>query len=253
MNDTLKTIHKLHTTHGNFSRVKISDDELQTIIKASVRAANASARQSYSIIVIEDRQDMKEYLQYEGSKALIFCVDFTRLCDTAEYLGHQYDCGGVVDFVTACTDTAMAAQTAAIAAQSLGIDYMFTNSIHRNDLSRLCSKLELPQKYCFPLIALVLGYAKTNEVTVRGRLDGIGIVHYKRYQRLSKAELQKLVDLHDDEGKNMGVVFFKRNKEQIYDRYMDWFYRIWCKPDSQLRSQKRQEMTDFLKQSGFLD
>ncbi|MBA1334261.1 MAG: hypothetical protein HPY66_1970 [Firmicutes bacterium] len=90
MNDTFKTIHNLHSTHGNFSSREITGEDLDAIIKASVRAANASARQSYSIIVVNDKAVMKEYLEYVGSKALIFCLDFTRLKDTAEYLGHPF-------------------------------------------------------------------------------------------------------------------------------------------------------------------
>ena len=55
MNETLQLIHGLHTTRANqFSDRQVSDQDLQTIIKASVRAANASNRQSYSIIVVDD-------------------------------------------------------------------------------------------------------------------------------------------------------------------------------------------------------
>jgi len=47
------------------------------------------------------------------------------------------------------TDTALAAQTAVIAAGSLGIDYLFTNSIHCGDLRGFCEKFNLPDKLCF--------------------------------------------------------------------------------------------------------
>ena len=52
MNETIKTIHSLRTIHGDFSDKKIPDSDFDAILDASVRAANASARQSYSIIVI---------------------------------------------------------------------------------------------------------------------------------------------------------------------------------------------------------
>lgn len=59
MNETLRTLHSLRTIHGNFSQREITDQDLHTILEAAMRAANASARQSYSIIVLEDRETMK--------------------------------------------------------------------------------------------------------------------------------------------------------------------------------------------------
>ena len=43
MNETLKTIHSLRTIHGNFSDQEVSSEDLNTILEACVRAANASA------------------------------------------------------------------------------------------------------------------------------------------------------------------------------------------------------------------
>ncbi|HYE83433.1 MAG TPA: nitroreductase [Clostridia bacterium] len=252
MNATLKTIYSLHSTHGNFSSREIAASDLETILKAGIRAANASARQSYSIIVVDDRTVMKEYLEYAGSKALIFCADFTRLKDTAEYLGHPFECGGIEDFITACTDTALAAQTSAIAAASLGIGYLFTNSVRRGNLESFYKKFNLPDKYCFPLVALILGYPENSDTAVRGRLDGLGIVHNRKYSRLGGEELETLVQEYDRADKNMGLVFFKRGA-QGHSRYLDWFYRVWCKPGSELQKRRRVEIADLLKKIGYIE
>lgn len=48
-NDTLKTIHSLRTTHGDFADRDVSDRDLETILAAAVRAANASNAQNYAI------------------------------------------------------------------------------------------------------------------------------------------------------------------------------------------------------------
>ena len=136
-NETLKTIHSLRSTHGNFTEREVSDEDVQTIIGAAVRAANASARQSYSIVVVEDRALIKQLCGYVGSKGLVFCVDYTRIIDAAEHLGHSFSAEGTTSFVTGSIDTILVAQTAAIAAQSLGIDSLFTNGIHRGDMSRV--------------------------------------------------------------------------------------------------------------------
>ena len=83
MNETLNTLHSLRSIHGNFSDQEITDEDLRTILNASVRAANASARQSYSIVVVEDHDVMRQLCGYVGSKLLLFCVDYNRIIATA--------------------------------------------------------------------------------------------------------------------------------------------------------------------------
>src|ERR1035438_3238583 len=85
-------------------------------------------------------------------------------------------------------ESILAAQTAVIAAKSMGIDSLLTNGIHRGDIERLWEILELPQESCFPLIALLLGYPKTEPAYQMGRLRGPGVVHYEKYQRMIKDE-----------------------------------------------------------------
>ena len=41
MNETLKTLHSLRSIHGNFTEQEITEEDLQAILAASVRAANA--------------------------------------------------------------------------------------------------------------------------------------------------------------------------------------------------------------------
>ena len=77
---------------------------------------------------------MKQLCGFVGSKALLFCVDYTRLIDTAEHMGYTYDVTGIVPLVTGSIDTILMAQTAAIAATSLGIDSLFTNGVSRLNL-----------------------------------------------------------------------------------------------------------------------
>ena len=90
MNETLKTIHSLRTIHGNFSDRQVSDEDLEMILNASVRAANAGNMQTYSIVVVKDREKMKQVCTYQGSCMLLYCVDHTRLKDCAELLGHEF-------------------------------------------------------------------------------------------------------------------------------------------------------------------
>lgn len=83
-NETLKTIGSLRTIHGNFLNKEIPDAEVQQILQASIRAANASNMQSYSIIVVKDRALMKQVCTYQGGCMFLYCVDSNRLKDSAK-------------------------------------------------------------------------------------------------------------------------------------------------------------------------
>jgi nitroreductase len=247
MNATLQTLHSLRTIHGNFSSKEIQQEDLNTILDACVRAANASARQSYSIIVIEDKELMKKLCGYGGSKALLFCVDYTRIIDVAAHLDYDFYLDGVTHFVTGSVDTAIAAQTAVIAAKSLGIDSLLTNGIHRGDMTRVYDLLNLPKKGCFPLIMLVLGYPKEEPEFSKGRLRGAGVIHHGMYRRATPEEQQALVQQYDDPEQHLGLLDFWKKEE--FEHYLDWFYVKWSGVGK--KPQGISQMCEILKNIGF--
>lgn len=247
MNKTLETIYQLRTIHGNFSEKEVSDQDLDAILQASVHAANASARQSYSIIALTDRQVVHEQLGYNG-KALLFCVDYNRIIETAKYLGKEFKMSGIHSYITGSTDTILAAQTAAVAAKSLGIDSLFTNAVHRCNISNLYETFHLPRKYCFPLIALILGYPKTEERYNKGRITDKGVIHYNKYSKLNADGLASLVDSYDDHEKHLGLI--DNWEEKGYKHYLDWFYTAWSTGEL---LEKQAEILETLKSAGFID
>ncbi len=242
MNQTIDTINQLRTIHGEFSDKEIDSEELKLILNASVQAANASARQSYSIIVVEEKKMMKKLCGYEASKLLLYCVDYNRLTDLAGYLGHQFDRKDLTGFITGSTDTILAAQTAAIAAKSLGIDSLFTNGIHRGEPERVIELLDLPEEQCFPLIALLLGYPVNEPETKTARIIE-GIIHYGKYSHLSDKELEQLVNKYDlpDEHLSFGV-----NWKKEFRHYLDWFFTRWSAKSDTKPLRKLFEKTGFL-------
>lgn len=227
MKTALETIQQTHTTHGNFSKQEITDKDLQIILEASVRAATASNRQSYSILVLSDRQVMREVCGYSGSRALLFCVDTNRLNAQAAHLGYSRVERGLTAFITGSLDAILAAQTAILCAQSLGIDTLPTNGIHRGDIRRVYQLLHLPEKYCFPLLMVVLGYADREAPPLKGRLNGSGVIHYGEYHPVTTADLEEIIAATDDPQRHFG--FTDKWREQGYAHYLDWFYQVWMK------------------------
>jgi nitroreductase len=218
MNETLDTIHKLRSIRS-FSEKEVTDTDLNIILDAAVRAATAGMQQSYSIVVMKDKELLKEFF-YNASKALVFCVDHNRLVDTAKHINQVYLVDRLEAFVTGSTDTILAAQTAAIAAKSLGIDSLFTNSIHRTNF-RIYGLLNLPERYCFPLISLCLGYPSKKPNHKKGRLRNFGIINYNKYQRLSTEELDKIIEEYD---KEENCLTFVKWKEMGFKHYLDWYF-----------------------------
>lgn len=250
MNETLETIHSLRSIHGNFSSKEVTREDLETILNACLRAANASARQSYSVIVVEDRAVMKECLGYEGSKALIFCVDYNRIVNTAKHMNHTFQVEDIIAFITGSVDTTLAAQTAAIAAKSLGIDSLFTNSIHRGDITRVYKQFQLPEKHCFPLIALILGYPTKEPEDLKGRLKK-GVIHYNKYHNLTGQELDEIMQDYDNPQKHLGSI--DNWKEQGFSHYLDWFYEAWSVRGAKTLPERINRFYTLLRKIGFME
>ena len=250
VNQTLEIINNLHTTHGNFQDKPIPDADIELIKKASVRAANASNMQTYSIIVVKDRKKIKDVSTYEGSAMLLFCIDYNRLIDCANSLEHDYYPDNMTNFVTASINTSLAAQTAVIAAQSMGIDTLLTNGIHRGDMQRVWGILDLPQKKCFPLIALVLGYATEEEPFHKGRLEGTGVFHQEKYQKLTPEEIQLLIDTYDNKENHLGL--YEGWDKDGHKHYLDWLHSYWL-GDQSKPTTATTEVFKFIKRSGFVE
>lgn len=227
MNPTLETLHSLRSIHGAFTEQKIPEETISAILEASLRAANASNRQSYSIIVVDDREAMGELTGYKASHALIYCVDYNRVIAAAEHTANEFKVCGMQELVSGSVDASLAAQTAAIAARALGVDSLFTNGIHRGDPQRLFDILRIPEASCFPLVALVLGYPAEEPKHLRGRLNGAGVVHRGVYRRASADELDEIVSQYDDPEARIaaGVPW----RDHGFEHYLDWFYQVWSK------------------------
>jgi nitroreductase len=247
-NETLRVIAGLRTIHGNFTARAIPDGDLQQVVAASVRAANASAMQSYSIIVVKDPAVQKKVCGYSGSCLLLYAVDYNRNIATAKRLGHQFSPDDMEWFVTGTMNTMLAAQTAAIAAKSLGIDSLLTNGVHRGDMARHWDTLGLPPKFCFPLIALVLGYAAEEPKYRTGRLSGPGVVHQGQYHALTDAEADGLVRQYDDKSQHLGLN--ETWDQNGHKHYLDWFHTEWSK---RKQTTGPSQMLTVLKRTGFVE
>jgi len=180
-------------------------------------------------------------------------VEFFRVLGVRPSRGREmrpdYIPDNIERFVTACVNASLAVQTAAIAARSLGIDCLITNGIHRGDLERVWKLVDLPQAYCFPLIALVLGYPTAEPEHLKGRLEGPGVIHYEKYRRLTRDEVEEMVRDYDDPDRHLALDEGWTGRG--YKHYMDWWFKDWL--GASQPTARETQMLRLLKRSGFVE
>ncbi len=209
MNETLKLIHNRKSMRA-FQDRAISLETKNRIINAAMRAPTAGNLMLYSIIEVES-QTMKEQLvascddQPFIAKAplvLLFLADYQRWMDAFTASGVDDYCAekgverrlpGEGDLFLACSDALIAAQTAVIAAESLGIGSCYIGDIMENyEFHR--DLFNLP-RYVFPISLLVFGYPKASAAarTLTPRFPQ-KYVHFKnQYQRFDDADLLEML------------------------------------------------------------
>ncbi|NVM35747.1 MAG: nitroreductase family protein [Candidatus Lokiarchaeota archaeon] len=238
LNQTLNILFNRKSVR-NYSKKEIKKKELDLILKAAIRAANSGNRQVYSIIVVDDKELLKKYF-FGGNKALVFLVDFNRWFDLARHLGYEIEesVDGMRGFTISSMDAILAAQSAAIAAKSLGIGSLFTTKLHREDMNKVYEFLGLPEKYCFPYLSLCLGYPDEQSKLLKGRVKK-GVIHYGKYQSLSQEELDEQIAEYDNEANHLGLINEQQRKEEGFDHYLSFYFANWSK------SQPKQEIENF--------
>src|SRR5690606_12566042 len=171
MNEVIKTI-LAHRSVRHFADKKLTKEQIETIVACAQRASTSSYIQAYSIIGVTDEEKKKKIAELSGNQdfvaesghLLIFCADFYRHAFIGELEG--VDVIPTIEttekFMVGLIDAAIAAQNAAIAAESMGLGICYIGGL-RNNLPEVCKLLEIPERV-IPLFGLVIGYpAKINE------------------------------------------------------------------------------------------
>ncbi|MBN1214401.1 MAG: nitroreductase family protein [Candidatus Lokiarchaeota archaeon] len=250
MNEVIKTINNLRSIR-KFSEEIINDDKLKIILNSAIRAANASSMQSYSMIVVKEREIMKSLTGYTGSVAIVYCVDYFRYLKLAEYLDHSYDVFDIISFITGTIDTILAAQTSVIAAKSMDIDSLITNGVNRMGLDNAFEILNLPEKGCFPLITVIFGYSNEKSKKKHGRLNDSSIIHYNKYSKLTEENIRTLVETYNNYDNPLGLI---NNWEELgLKNYLDWLFTRWLGSNNlNSTNDGLKSFYDILKKIGFL-
>ncbi len=187
----------------------VEEDLKRRVLEATLRAPSAGALMLYSVLEIED-QALKDRLAITCDNqpfiarapwVLIFLADYRRLMDYFEHFGvmewvdrtgRRHSTPRKSDLLLASCDALIAAQTAAMAAESLGLGSCYIGDIMENwEIHR--ELLSLP-RYTFPIAMLCLGYptAQQRERRLTPRLPESMIMMKNRYRRASAQELETM-------------------------------------------------------------
>ena len=187
----------------------VEEELKQSVRAAMLRAPTAGAMMLYSVLEIEDaalKTRLAETCDHQPfiAKApwvLVFLADYRRIMDYYEHgdvwrwcenTRRQKAAPRESDLLLACCDALIAAQTAAIAAEYLGLGSCYIGDImeHWETHREL---LELP-RYTFPIAMLCLGYPteQQRERTLTPRLPEPMVIMKNKYRRLNADELSSM-------------------------------------------------------------
>jgi nitroreductase len=244
-NQVFETLNKLRTIHWDFIGKKVSDSNLRKIIEHGMRAAHSTNLGDYSIIV-EDNEEIIEKLVGNTSKArcCIFCIDHTRTIAAAELLGHDYTPTlSWCSLFTELYDVYAMAQTSVIAAKSMGIDSLITNGIFRVEIKEIKKLLNLPEKHCFPVIAVLFGYSDKPEDIITGRISVDHVLHFNNYKTVEETDLLEFINDMDK--------IYPEYISKKYPHTMDWYFKEWLGNGIGEPTSKDINLRDILMQSGY--
>jgi nitroreductase len=208
MNETIQLLLNRRSIRAYEER-EISPQDKDLLLQATLRAPTAGNMMLYSIIEVDD-QAAKEALARscdnqpfiaKAPLVLLFLADYQRWLDYYMLSGVEDLCerrGEPLrqpqegDLFLACSDALIAAQTAVVAAESLGIGSCYIGDIMENyEIHR--DLFGLPQ-YVFPICLLCFGYPTQGQMQrpMTPRYNRKFIVFPDRYRRLDEADFDEM-------------------------------------------------------------
>lgn len=239
MNETIRGLMERKSVRA-FEPREISREDKETILLAATAAPTAGSQQLYTILDITD-QKIKDHLAVScdnqpfiasAPMVLLFCADYQKWYDAFQSAVLSPRLPGPGELMLSVQDSAIAAQNAVTAAQSLGI-----GSCYIGDIMEKCEEhrelLGLPE-YVFPAIMLVFGYPtqQQKDRAKRPRCELNHIVHTNRYRRMDAAELRAMFQTKAERQayEDWIAAFLKRKYHSDFSLEMNRSVKEYLKP-----------------------
>ncbi|CAH0344180.1 oxygen-insensitive NADPH nitroreductase [Bacillus sp. CECT 9360] len=203
MNEVIERILN-HRSIRSFEDTLLSKEQIQTIVDCAQAASSSSFIQAYTIIGVTDQEKKATLANVVGSQEyvaenghlFVFCADLHRHDVIAEM--EEKDLAESLEstekFMVACIDAALAAQNAALAAESMGLGICYIGGI-RNDLPTVTKLLNIPSRV-IPLFGMTVGYPK-HITDKKPRLPRSNVYHENNYQQDKETFIGQLQDYNE--------------------------------------------------------
>lgn len=184
-----------HRSIRKFTAEPITDAQRTAIIDCARAASTSSFIQCTSIIRVIDTEKRRLLAEYAGNQQyvadaaefFVFCVDFNRHYQ----IKPDAQLGYTEQTLIGAIDTALMAQNALTAAESLGLGGVYIGGL-RNNPDKVATLLELPH-YVLPLFGLCLGHP-AQDPEIKPRLPTELVVHTDTYAPIDSARLSQYDD-----------------------------------------------------------
>lgn len=227
-----------HRSIRSFTDRPIEKEQREAIIAAAQSASTSSFLQCSSIIRITDKAKRDKLVNLTGGQSWVaqaaefwvFCADFNRhlqICPDAQL-------GRAEQLLLGCVDTALMAQNAMVAAESLGLGGVFIGGI-RNSIAEVTELLGLP-KFVLPLFGFCLGYPEAAP-DIKPRIPQAMLVHENHYRAVDPAVLA-------DYDNRINLYYQQRDSNQRAETWSELIQRLIIK-------ETRPFMLDYLHQQGW--
>jgi nitroreductase len=188
LNTTIETLLG-HRSIRAYRDTPVDDQTLALLVAAAQSASSSSNLQTWSVVAVRDqaRKDRLAVLGGDQSHIrecplfLLWVADLARLRMAATQrdvpsAGLDY----FEMFVIAAVDAALAAQNAAVAAESLGLGIVYIGGM-RNHPEQVAAEIALPPA-AFVLFGMCVGYAdETRPAAIKPRLPQAAVLHHEQY------------------------------------------------------------------------
>ncbi len=186
----------------------IPEKHVRKIVEAAQKSPSSFNLQSYAFISVKDMEKRREIAGLAGrqwficdaSLFFVICTDLHKMDIVTETAGYEYYQKRFLEsFLMAAVDAALAGQTAALAAESLGYGICMIGGV-RNHIDRVADILELPDMVS-PVFGLCVGHPVHRNPS-KPRLPLEGVLFEDRYDRDA---VKRAIEVYDSTMAESGI------------------------------------------------
>jgi nitroreductase len=237
-----------HRSVRGFLPRRLPEGTLETLVAAAQSASTSSNLQFWSVVAVEETARRSRLAELAGQQQfirdapllLVWLADLSRLDriaaeDQAQVDGTHY----LEEFIVGVVDAALAAQSALIAAESLGLGAVYIGAM-RNLPERIAEELALPP-HVFAVFGMSVGYPDpARETGIKPRLPQSLVLHREQYSAAPRGDA---VD-----GYNATMREFQREQGM---KAIDWTQQCFNRVKNAEALRGRDRMREALRNLGF--